>query len=168
MRRRLTLLVAAVFAGLLAYCNNLGIGAACLARVQLLQTLVAVWLTAAVAVCAMMAIQILLLRRSRSLAAPPVALLAYGAFLIAFGITGFFAAQEAGYGRVPHATAESFLYVYLTGSLFLFALAFLDSRPAGDAVSRSAVVLATAHGVIGMILAVAYAYVVLSPPGILT
>lgn len=155
-------------AGLLAYCNHLGIGAACLSRVKLLQILVLVWLTAAAAVCTLMAMETLLIRRSRGLEVPPIALLVYGVFLIAFGIAGFFAGQVAGYGGLPHATADSFLYVYLTGSLFLFALAFLDYRPREDAVSRSAVVVATGHGLIGMILAVVYAYVVLYPPGILT
>lgn len=150
----------------LAYCNHLGIGAACLSRMELLQTLVALWLTAAAAVCALMAMEALLIRRSRGLEVPPMALLVYGIFLIAFGVAGFFAYQGARYGRLPPATADAFLYVYLTGSLF--ALAFLDYRPRGDAVSRSVVVFATAHGLIGMILAVAYAYVVLYPPGILT
>lgn len=148
----------------LTYCDHLGIGAACLSRMVLLQTLVALWLTAAAAVCVLMAMETLLIRRSRGLEVPPMALLVYGIFLIAFGIAGFFAGQEAGYGRLPHATADAFLYAYLTGALFLFALAFLDYRPRGDAVSKSAVVVATAHGIIGTILAVAYASALLYPP----
>lgn len=152
----------------LAYCNQVGIGASCLSQMQLQRGLVIVWGVGAAAIGALMAAEVYLVRRPRGLELPARALLGYALFLIAPGIGGFFVAEAASYGRLPYATGDAFFYTYEAGSLFLLALTFLDYRPRQDTVSRVAVGLSAAHGIIGTILAFVFAWAVANPPVIST
>ncbi len=145
-------------------CEHIWTSAACAARMNLFAALAGIWTIAAASVTTLMAAEIWLVRRSLRLEIPPRSILASGLFLMAFGILGFFVNEEAGFGRLPHAAGDAFFYAYLTASVVLFALAFVDYRPRPTGIDASAMALASVHGMIGLALAVLYACAVVNPP----
>jgi hypothetical protein len=150
--------------GLLPFCHDTALGANCLARSQLLASLAGVWAISAVAVLVLMAIEIRVSKWSRGLHVPPRALLADALFLVGLGAAGLIATQPEGYGQIPRGIVVALVYTYLTGALFLFALTFLGYRPHADSLSRSVVVAGVIHGIIGMIMAVVFAFFAMFPP----
>ena len=149
---------------LLPFCHDTALGANCLARTQLLASLAGLWALSAVGVLVLMAIEIAVSNWSRGLHVPPRALLAYALFLVGLGVAGLIATQPAGYGQIPRGIVDALVYTYLTGALFLFALTFLDYRPHADSLSRSVLVVGVIHGIIGMTMAVVFAFFTVFPP----
>ncbi len=139
----------------------------CLAELQLLQVQAAVWIVAAAAVVVFLMICRLTSGRGRRLAVPPAAWLAYGLFLVAWGILGIFVGQGESYGRLPHGIGQTFLLTYIAASLVLFADAFVLPRASG-AVAKAASMVAAAQGILATILGLVWAYFLVFPPIIAT
>ncbi len=139
----------------------------CLAEVQLLQVQASVWIVAAAAVVILVIIGRAASSHGRHLAPSSSAWLAYGLFLVTWGILGIFVGQGESYGRLPRGIGQTFLLTYVAASLTLFAGVLYRPR-AGSAVAKAAEIVALAQGLLATILGLAWAYFLVFPPIIAT
>ncbi len=103
-------------------------------------------------------------RRGAAVRASPRTVLVAGLALLAFGLGGFLVVQQEPYGTVPPGSGAAMWVAYVTGALLLLAVAFLGHRYSPRVLDRWAAILSVAHGLVGMGLGFALAYLAVVPP----
>lgn len=127
-------------------------------------SLAALWSISAVALAILSLLELVVSRRGRGVPMPGSGLLASGVFVSGLGIVWFWAAQQAGWGRVPYSLAYALFFTYVTSSLFLFGLTFLGGVPRRGPYRGWSLGLATGNLLVGLLLGYLFADAVLHPP----
>ena len=145
-------------------CFSVVMGVECPSMRMLWLSLAVAWTTSALVLAVFM---VLKLRRSperRGVRTSGLTLLISGLAVTILGGIQFWVATNSGFGRLPASLGTDLLFAYITSSLFLFGVAFLDYEPRRGPIRAWATVLALVNGLCGLALGSVAVLGILNPP----